>query len=355
MKTTIIGGGNIGTLMAAELAAKGHQVVIYTSRPHMWQPQIDVYDREERFALSGKGIVATDDLSLAVRNAEIVWITVPAQILPSMAEKLLPVVQAGQKIGVLPGTGGAEFAMRKLIGKGCILFGLQRVHSIARLKEYGRSVYMLGRKSELFLASIPASFTDQLCCTISELLDMPCHPLPNYLSVTLTPSNPILHTTRLYSMFRDYHNGNTYPRQILFYEEWTDHSSRVMLKCDEELQALCNAIPMDLYAVRSLREHYESDTPEKMTQKISGIAAFKGITAPMKENAEGWAPDFTSRYFEADFAYGLKVILDLCKAFGISAPTIEQVWKWYTHLVPLAEKDCFQLDMDKEKLLKFYE
>lgn len=36
MNITVVGGGNIGTLMAAEAAAKGHNVTVYTSRPGEW-------------------------------------------------------------------------------------------------------------------------------------------------------------------------------------------------------------------------------------------------------------------------------------------------------------------------------
>lgn len=34
MNITVIGGGNIGTLMAAEAANKGHNVTVYTSKPY---------------------------------------------------------------------------------------------------------------------------------------------------------------------------------------------------------------------------------------------------------------------------------------------------------------------------------
>ena len=50
----------------------------------------------------------------------------------------------------------------------------------------------------------------------------------------------------------------------------------------------------------------------------------------MKEIAPGqWVPDFSSRYFKADFAYGLKVIRDMAALFGVETPGIESVWQWY--------------------------
>ena len=44
MRITVIGGGNIGTLMAAEMAHKGHEVTMYTSKPAKWNKEISVLD-----------------------------------------------------------------------------------------------------------------------------------------------------------------------------------------------------------------------------------------------------------------------------------------------------------------------
>lgn len=42
MRITVTGGGKIGTLMAGELAYKGHKVTIYTSIPEKWCNVIDI-------------------------------------------------------------------------------------------------------------------------------------------------------------------------------------------------------------------------------------------------------------------------------------------------------------------------
>ncbi len=356
MKITVIGGGNIGTLMAAEMAHRGHDVTIYSSKPQSWENKIDVYNSDEEFILSGELCNVTNDMKAALNGAQMIWITVPAQAFEKTANEMLPFVKSGQMIGIVPGSGGVEFAFYPMIKKGCILFGLQRVHSIARLKEYGKSVYMLGRKSELQLGAIPKSETERLCDIVKGLLDMPCVALPNYLCVTLTPSNPILHTTRLYSMFKNFKPGYTYPRNFLFYEEWNNDSSSTLFTCDEELQNLCKAIPLELDDVKSLKLHYESDTVEALTQKIKSIKAFKGLTSPMKKVDEtNWVPDFDSRYFTADFSYGLKIILDLCELFSVDAPGIHQVWNWYLKTSPIANDSYFTLKLTKDEFIKLYE
>ena len=256
--------------MAAEMAHKGHEVTMYTSKPAKWNKEISVLDEGDNVLMTGILKHITYDLAEAVENAELIWVVVPAEMFIGMGQRIVPLIQTGQMVGVVPGSGGAEFAFRGVIEKGGILFGLQRVHSIARIEEYGKSVHMLGRKRKLELGSIPARKSAQLNEIVGEMFDMPCTALPNYLSVTMTPSNPILHTTRLYAMFKDYKPGTVYPRNFLFYEEWTQLSSEMLIACDAELQELCDIIPLDLHAVMSLREYYESQTPEAMTRKISG-------------------------------------------------------------------------------------
>lgn len=346
MKITIIGGGNIGTLMAAELAVKGHRVTMCTSEPALWRKRIDVYDAEDRLLLQGELEEITSDIKAAVQEAELIWITLPAHLFRETAAKVCPLIREGQYVGIVPGTGGAEFAFREVVKRGGILLGLQRVHGIVRLKERGKSVYMLGRKKGLKLGTIPASECAALAAMTESFFDIPCTPVPNYLSVTLTPSNPILHTTRLYVMFREYSEGTVYPRNFLFYEEWDDASSEMLIACDGELQALCEVIPMDLSAVESLCDYYESRTADAMTRKIRSIQAFKGLTSPMKQVEGGWIPDFHDRYFIADFAYGLKIIKELAVMYGVDTPCINQVWEWYAACVG-ETADSFVLEGDK--------
>lgn len=356
MKIAVVGGGNIGTLLAAEFAHKGEDVVIYTSKTDKWSDTLSVLYPDGTEWFHTNHFKATNDLSFAMDDADQIWVVLPAFMFHQIAEQMLPFIATGQKIICVPGSGGAEFAFSRHVKKGAILCGLQRVHSIARLKQYGQSVYMLGRKPAIQLASIPASEAAQAAESVSALLDLPCEVLENYLTVTLTPSNPILHTTRIYSMFHDYSAGKYYDHNILFYEEWTDEASRLLMLCDAELQQICRLLPrLDLHMVKSLKEHYESDTQEQMTKKIRSIAAFKGLLSPMKKVEEGWIPDFDSRYFTADFSFGLKVLIEIGKLVGASTPTMNQIWNWYENCGLKEQAPVFAFDIHcVEKLYEIY-
>lgn len=334
MKIAVIGGGNIGTLMGADFAERGNEVRMCVSDTSAWSGEIQVFDSCDNLIKKAHMTLVTNSIEQAVTGAEAVWITYPTFMLEETAAKLLPLVTPGLRIGVVPGN-DAEYFFREHIERGAVLMGLQRVHSIARLKERGKSIYELSRKPEIFVAALPSSATPMVAEELRETFGMTTVEIPNYLALTLTPSNPILHTSRIRSMFRDWTPEVTYDHNILFYEEWTMDSAELLLACDDELQQVCRRLEEELGTnleqVRSLRDHYESPTAEAIRAKISGIPAFKGFTSPMKEAKElgRWIPDFQSRYFKADFTFGLKAIKDIAVLVGVDTPSINDVYDWY--------------------------
>ena len=212
------------------------------------------------------------------------------------------------------------------IKKNITIAGLQRVYSIARLKEKGKSVYMLGKKEKLFVSAITNNKSKEVSIILEKLFNIPCVCVNNYLAVTLTPSNPILHTSRLYAMFKE---QEKYEKEILFYEEWDEESSRILFECDDELRKICNKLDkLNLEEVVSLKEYYESKTEEKFANKLKSIKSFKGIKAPMIKSKGKYIPDYESRYFTEDFPYGLLIIKGFALICDIDTPMIDNIIKW---------------------------
>lgn len=329
MQICVIGAGNIGTQFAGVFAAKGYRVNVFTSKPQLFNGRIEVVN-EYGNVIAGNIDKATDDLKEAVKGCKMIFVTYPAFKLRQLSNDLLPYIESGMQICVVPGTGGAEFAFDKCIKAGAKLMGLQRVPSVARLEEYGRRVRAEGMRSELHLASVDPGTAKEASKVMAEVWGIKCTPLPNYLNVTLTPSNPILHTTRLRTLFEDYSEGKFYEKNPLFYGEWSDRSSELLIACDDELQQICSKLTdLDLSYVRSLKLHYESDTVEAMTKKISSISSLHNLGSPMIETENGWIPDFKSRYFTADFPFGLALIEQFADAVGVKAKNVRETMKWY--------------------------
>lgn len=341
-KVAVIGGGNIGTQFACMIASKGYSVNVHTSKPKLFSDTIEIVD-ENGLLLISKLNVVSSNVKDVVEDCNVIFVTHPAFRLEAVANKILPYMHKDTYICVLPGTGGAEFAFKKCIEAGATLCGLQRVPSVARLEEYGKRVRCEGVRSELFLGSIPQDNASEFADFLSIIWNIPCYVLPNYLSVTLTPSNPILHTTRLRTLFSDYHEGVMYDRNPLFYGEWNDESSERLIKADEELQNICRLFgEIDLSSVRSLKLHYESETVKQMTEKLRSISSLNRLPSPMKEVDGGWIPDFGSRYFTADFPYGLAIIEELAELLEYNTPTIRETMNWYVEVS--GNKRCFSFE-----------
>lgn len=330
MNITIVGAGNVGTQLAVHCAEKGHSVTIYTSKPHLIAKELYIIDDDDKVFKTGKISNATSDTKEAFAGADMLFITMPACCVKNIASKILPFVKKGMKIGLVPGTGGGECAFRQHIEQGAVVFGLQRVPSVARLLEYGKKVRATGYRKELHVGALPGQYVQECSDLVSGLFDMPCRVLPNYLNLTLTPSNPILHTTRLRILFKDYDEKIGYNRIPLFYEEWDNESSELLLKCDDEVQQICKALKeFDLEYVKSLRVHYESENAQQLTNKLSGIKGFQGIKVPMIQVEDRFVPDLESRYFTADFPYGLAILVQIAEFAGVSVINMTETLEWY--------------------------
>ncbi len=329
MKITVIGGGNIGTQFAVHCSQQ-NDTCIYTSTPEVFIPDIRIIDENGRITLTGKNIRATSDADTAFKNADYIFITYPAFMLDGIAETLLPFAHDGLHIGIVPGTGGGECAFRKHIKKGATVFGLQRVPSVARLTERGKEVRAVGYRNQLYVAALPYGKAPEIARTVGDIFGISCDCMPNYLNLTLTPSNPILHTTRLRTLFGDYREGVFYDRIPLFYEEWSDESSELLFRCDAEVQQICAALSeFDLSFVKSLKDHYENHTIQGFTAKLRSITGFKGLPSPMIRTDRGYIPDFGSRYFSADFPYGLSILVQIGEFLSLDIPDMKETLGWY--------------------------
>lgn len=392
MNITVVGGGNIGTQFAVHSAEMGHAVTMFTSSPDHFSRHLSIVDRDGKLIHEGDIINATNNPAEAFCNADMIMITMPPTMMIPLAEIIYEHSDSHTMIGFVPGNGGFELVFKNCIDRGNIFFGIDRVPAIARLTERGKTVCCSGYKEKLYIGAIPSAHTEECAALIESIYDIECVRLPGFMALTLTPSNPILHTARLKTIFKDYKPGVTYDSVPLFYEEWNDESSELLMACDDEIQAICRALPdFGLEYVVSEREFYNANTAEEMTRAISTEESLLGLTTPSvpadiisvegrglfglmtkrkqqkqkieehmsrranwrasreekkkgrHENPEvidqkAFIPDLHSRYFTADFPYGLTVIYQIGKIAGVDMPNIEGLLKWYDEIALINDK-----------------
>ena len=331
MNISVIGGGNLGSLIAANLSlVSGVKVTIWTSKPEKFSGRFLVTDKEKGIEYKSAEINITDQAKVAVSDADLIFCTVPSFAYESYILQINPYIKKSALLGFVPGSGGAEFLCRKLMHESVVIFGLQRVPYICRNIKYGEICGCNSTRNMLFAASIPSSKIKYVCDLMKRLFNIPCTALHNFLELTLVPSNAILHTSRLYQMFHLSDNC-LYANNPYFYYDWNNEASELLLSCDNELQIICQAFgELNLSGIVSLKEYYEVVTATQLTEKMKSIPAFRDILSPMVERSPGnWEPDWQSRYFKEDFPYGLAVIKGFANIVEVHTPVIDEILQWY--------------------------
>ena len=127
MNVCIIGGGNIGTGIAACAAKNGHRVRIFASRPAEFQPVLRATDPTTGEGFSAAIDFATNDLKRALSGADVICGIYPSFMIWDIFLQIRDTLVAPSRIGVFPGTGGAEIFAGPLLESGHTSFGLDRV------------------------------------------------------------------------------------------------------------------------------------------------------------------------------------------------------------------------------------
>lgn len=326
----LCGGGSLGHVIAAWLSAKGTaEVSILTGSPDRWNKEINVFLPESE-VLTGRLTSVSGNPEEVISDADVVLFCYPGFMIASELERIKPYLKRDAYVGSVFSSTGFFFEALRILSPSQPLWGFQRVPFICRVQEYGSSARLLGYKPCYHIAveNVPDEQKRKFADMISEWFERPVHLLKNYYEASLTNSNPLLHTSRLYTMFGRENEGRVYPRMINFYEDWTVEAADVLIKMDREFFELLKVLPVTEGYLPPILEYYESHDAQSLAAKLSSIAGFKGITSPMIQTEGGWIPDFKSRYFTEDFPYGLKYIWQLAHAYNISTPVVDEVYQW---------------------------
>lgn len=328
----ICGGGGLGHTCAAVLSSHDDvEVMLYTQHPERWNKTFVVDDCENKI-YNGRIVSITNKPEEVVPFADLVLLCLPAFLVEKTLIEIQPLLSSRTIVGSIVGNTGFFLFAHKILDVTTKLFAFQRVPYISRVVEYGKKASLLGYKKELLVAAENIDNPELFSEEIGRLFLTPTYLLDSFYEVTLSNSNPILHTGRIYSMWKDW-RGECYSENPLFYHDWTDEASEILLKMDEEFFELLKFLNVNTKHLLTLLQHYEVSDAFTLTAKLKSISSFSTIKSPMKQVSNGWVPDLTSRYFTEDFNYGLRFIYELAHQNNISCPTIDKVYEWGVSLI----------------------
>jgi len=324
----VIGGGGLGHTCSAMLSSKkGVSVNMLTNHPEKWSGKFVVNAPEGR-RINGELARISRDPADVIPQSHVILFCLPSFLLEQTILQIRPFLKPNQIIGTVVGNSGFFLFCHKHLPPETKLFGFQRVPYISRVVEYGKEANLLGFKPELLVAMEGIGPQEEFRQFLENVFEEKVSVVGSFYEVTLSNSNPILHTGRLYTMWKDW-DGTPFDDCGYFYRDWTDAASEIEIKMDAEFFELLKALGVNIENIKTLLTYYDSFDAQSLSNKIRSIPSFSEIRNPVKQTPDGrWIPDTESRYFAEDFYFGLHFIWQLCHEHNVPCPTIDTVYQW---------------------------
>ena len=292
----------------------------------------------------------TTDARTAVEDADIVIITVPAHARPQTLQAIAPHLSSNKPVcvGAIPGFCGFDWLAEATLADrpNLVIWGMKDVPHTAFGLTPGRSIKMGGGKSRLYAATHARESQEsrqRLQEMLTVLYGRCVTMLDNYLEITLTPGNPIMHSSVIYGLigpFGQWHR-KIFPQRMCWWTECPELGAYFLERMDQESQDLCAVISqrmgIDLSSVKSLKQEIIEAYGEQIRDQSSMLSilrtnrAYNHILAPMVPadgNRAGYVIERESRAFNEDVAYGLVLLAEMAKRFELKVPHIEEVLQW---------------------------
>lgn len=302
MNLVIVGWGNLS-----------HAIAVYASH---YEESVTVLSQSSRATTSvlsakifdgtmktSKPIAVTQNVQEALKKGDVVLFTLPSHLMSQKIKEIAPFLTQNHIVGSVVGFGGFAWMIRSAAVHVKGIFVLQRSPYICRVIEKGESIDILGFKKELFLCLKQGSSeidVGMLQKKLANWFQSKISFVQSLLEVTISNSNPILHTCRLYSLSKDLSLNS----ETLFYADWDNTAAEMLIACDEEIQKITTQLPQEFPMYRSIEDYYEVSGPDALRKKIRSIEAFQKIKCPLVHIHGKNRLDISSRFFQEDVPLG---------------------------------------------------
>jgi hypothetical protein len=353
LRVTLCGGGRTGHLSAVLFGQRpGVRVSLLTGNPEVVARQrqggITAFLPDGSTLIARPDQVTTDPAS-AVATADIVILTVPAHARPEMLRAIAPHLPKAKPVyvGAIPGFCGFDWLAATMLSScpNAVVWGLKDVPHTAFDLEPGVAVRMGGAKRWLHVGTHRREGSEArqaVQAHLAMLYDAPVALLDDYLEITLTPGNPIMHSSVIYGLIGPYgqwHNRSL-PASLCWWTDCPELGAYFLERSDEESQTLCKAVEqrlgLDLSSVKPLRQEIveaygdQIRDPSTMLSVLRTNRAYHAIRAPLvcAEGDKGYVLDKGSRAFQEDVAYGLALLVEMARRLAVRTPHLEEIFQW---------------------------
>ena len=354
-KLVVCGGGNSSHILIPFLNDSIFDVYVYTSRPNQWSNTIELEWQDAAGKLLdtayGTIVKASNDPKELFSDADYVVFCMPVHKYRVALHDIAPYLCKIKDVVLctLYSQGGWNWMVNEIKQKydlnNIITFAFGLIPWICRIKEYGHKGVVYGvSKIANFAAVSPTCYFNQIS---KELIAPICNnkivherveQSPNFLSLTFSADNQIIHTSRCLGLFKVY--GKEWERKEdvpWFYKDWDDLSADILKAVDSEYTKIRNKIkeefPENDYSyMRDYMEleqfGYNSEIND-IKASFTDFGTLDAIATPVAQNENGkWEIDRTHRFLLDDIFYGNCIAKWFAEQFGIETPTIDEILNW---------------------------
>lgn len=300
---------------------------------------------------SGEIVEASNNASELFHDADYVVFCMPVHKYRIALHNIAPYLNKDKEVFLctLYSQGGWNWMVdeiKKVYGlPNVVTFAFGLIPWICRIKEYGHSAVVYGvSKTANFAAVYPNHYFKQIT---EELIRPICNnkivherveQSPNFISLTLSADNQIIHTSRCLGLYKVYGiKWDKIEDVPWFYKDWDDLSADILKSVDAEYTEIRNGFrnlfpEMDFTYMRNYMEleqfGYNSEITD-IKESFSALGTLDAIATPVAQSEDGgWQIDKTHRFFLDDIFYGNCIAKWMADQFGIDTPTINEILRW---------------------------
>ncbi len=316
MDITIIGCGNAGSTVAADLSLKGHSVTLLKTSNAMHNEHFKKVKDTKYIKIIEKGkchitsVSVTTDFESAIRGKKLIILYIQTNYQEDIIKKISPYLCDDQVILVEPGYFATCF-FKKYCNKDIVIIEAESSPIDCRIIEPG-VVKVLFRNVCNPVGVYPAQ-KQQLAKAVLDDTEFPFEIISNVVEAALHNPNLIVHTVgAIFSIPRIEYVAKNGGKYSMYKEVFTEHVWNLVLKLDDEKMNVLEKIGSKrLPYVEACKLRNSLDMNQDATEVFFNYANNSAPSGPD-------VPD--SRYITEDVPQGLVLLESLGRVLDVQTP-----------------------------------
>ncbi len=354
----IVGGGNSAHVLIPLLSEANFNITMLTSRSNDWSHTIELEYRNPNDEIlevfHGKIDAITDDPQSCIPNADYIILCMPVYQYRVALHRLAPYINRDKQVvvGTVYGQGGFNWMMEEILQKyqlsNITYFAFGLIPWVCRTKEYGHAGITYGVKvrnavtvyPKEHFARINDEFFDQICYRWFKTGKV--EQLDNFISITLSVDNQIIHPSRCYAICEEYGGKWKHAEDVpRFYKDYDDFSAQCLADLDADYSKVRDRIKQ-LYPDKDFHymlnyldlEHYTyNSSSSDIVDSFVNSPTLQAIHTPVIQDNDGHVViDKNGRFFMDDIYYGIAIVKWMAEILQIDVPMIDKLLHWAQEL-----------------------